>query len=68
MGLRVKICGITKPDQGRAIAQMGATALGFVCVPQTPRYVAPEHIQAIVAELPLNSATGMVVCDRIGVF
>ncbi|NJM95275.1 MAG: N-(5'-phosphoribosyl)anthranilate isomerase, partial [Acaryochloridaceae cyanobacterium CSU_5_19] len=36
--MRVKICGITKPDQGFAIAQMGADALGFVCVETSPRY------------------------------
>jgi phosphoribosylanthranilate isomerase len=73
MGLRVKICGITKPEQGQAIAQLGATALGFICVPKTPRYVTPEQIAAIVAELPIFGETGQreigqPICDRIGVF
>ncbi|WP_421654660.1 phosphoribosylanthranilate isomerase [Leptothermofonsia sp. ETS-13] len=67
MGLRVKICGITKVEQGRAIAEMGATALGFICARQSPRYVLPEQIGAIVAGLPVN-LEGMVRCDRIGVF
>jgi phosphoribosylanthranilate isomerase len=60
--MRVKICGITQPAQGRAIAQLGATALGFICVPTSPRYVSPEQIRAIVDQLrfPLP--------DRIGVF
>lgn len=61
MALRVKICGITQAEQGRMIVQLGATALGFICVPNTPRYVAPEQIRAIVAELPME-------CDRVGVF
>ena len=59
--VRVKICGITKPEQGQAIAQLGAAALGFICVPASPRYIKPELIRAIVAGLPQN-------VDRIGVF
>lgn len=59
--MRVKICGITKPQQGKAIATLGATALGFICVPDSPRYVRPEQILAVVEHLPEN-------IDRIGVF
>ena len=68
MGLRVKICGITQPEQGRAIVELGATALGFICATESPRYISPAQIQAIVAELPIDTATGTVTCDRIGVF
>ena len=66
-GLRVKICGITKPEQGRTIAQLGATALGFICAPASPRYVSPAQIAAIVTALPM-SASGTLGGDRIGVF
>lgn len=59
--MRVKICGITKPDQGDAIAQMGATALGFICVPASPRYVTSAQISAVVEQLSVS-------VDRIGVF
>ncbi|HAC64884.1 MAG TPA: phosphoribosylanthranilate isomerase [Cyanothece sp. UBA12306] len=59
--MRIKICGITKPSQGQAIAQLGATALGFICVPQSPRYVTPEQIKAVVAEVSTK-------VDLIGVF
>jgi phosphoribosylanthranilate isomerase len=59
--MRVKICGITKGEQGRAIAQLGATALGFICVPSSPRYVAPPQIKAVADGLPPQ-------VDRIGVF
>jgi phosphoribosylanthranilate isomerase len=61
--MRVKICGITQPGQGRSIAELGATALGFICVRQSPRYVQPEQIRAIVLELPDVEAI-----DRVGVF
>ena len=59
--MRVKICGITKPDQGQAIAQLGATALGFICVQASPRYVTPVQIRAVVESLRVS-------VDRIGVF
>lgn len=44
-----------------AIASLGATALGFMCVPTSPRYVTTVQIQAAVAQLPEN-------IDKIGVF
>ena len=59
--MRVKICGITKPDQGQAIAQLGVTDLGFMCVQTSPRYVTAVQIRAVVAQL-------LVPVDRIGVF
>jgi phosphoribosylanthranilate isomerase len=59
--MRVKICGITKVEQGQAIAKLGATALGFICVEASPRYVTPQQIQAIVAQL-------LQPVDCIGVF
>jgi phosphoribosylanthranilate isomerase len=65
--LRVKICGLTKVDRAKAIAALGVDALGFICVSESPRYITPEAIGEIVAELPaiaLNSGT----LAKIGVF
>jgi phosphoribosylanthranilate isomerase len=59
--LRIKICGITQIDQAIAITQAGASALGFISVHQSPRYVTPEKIRSIVNELPESVA-------KIGVF
>ncbi|RCJ28215.1 N-(5'-phosphoribosyl)anthranilate isomerase [Nostoc sp. ATCC 43529] len=59
--MRVKICGITQPEQSIAIASLGATALGFICVPTSPRYVTTSQIQAAITQLPEN-------IDKIGVF
>lgn len=59
--MRVKICGITQSQQGEAIATLGATALGFICVPTSPRYISTDQIQSIIAQLPNN-------IDKIGVF
>ncbi|MBE9138456.1 phosphoribosylanthranilate isomerase [Nodosilinea sp. LEGE 07088] len=47
----VKICGLTQVDQAIAIARLGATHLGFICVPQSPRYISPEALAAITQAL-----------------
>lgn len=47
--LQVKICGITTVAQGQAIAQLGATALGYICVGRSPRYISPVRIAPITA-------------------
>ncbi len=57
----VKICGITHNDQAQAIAEMGVQALGFILVPDSPRYLPPDQIKSIVAQLPDH-------LDKIGVF
>ncbi|PSO48811.1 MAG: phosphoribosylanthranilate isomerase [Cyanobacteria bacterium SW_9_44_58] len=49
--MRVKICGITQLDQANAIAELGATALGFICVEKSQRYLAPERIAGITQSL-----------------
>ncbi|WP_026736702.1 phosphoribosylanthranilate isomerase [Fischerella sp. PCC 9605] len=59
--MRVKICGITQPQQGKAIADFGATALGFICVSTSPRYVTANQIRAVVEQLANQ-------IDSIGVF
>jgi phosphoribosylanthranilate isomerase len=59
--MRIKICGITQIEQGQAIADLGATALGFICVPTSPRYVAPSHLKRLTAQL-------QATVDKIGVF
>ncbi|ACB50349.1 N-(5'-phosphoribosyl) anthranilate isomerase [Crocosphaera subtropica ATCC 51142] len=59
--MRVKICGITQAEQGQAIAALGATALGFICVERSPRYINAQKIQPIIQTLPTT-------VDSIGVF
>ncbi|MEM1426642.1 MAG: N-(5'-phosphoribosyl)anthranilate isomerase, partial [Cyanobacteria bacterium P01_H01_bin.130] len=61
--MRVKICGITQADQGIAIAQLGATTLGFIAVPASPRYLPPEALrsltQALIAASPQTQRVGV---------
>lgn len=49
---RIKICGITRIEDGLAAAQAGADAIGLVFVPASPRDVAVEQAQAIARALP----------------
>jgi phosphoribosylanthranilate isomerase len=52
MRTRVKICGITRVDDGIAAAQAGADAIGLVFWPGTPRCVTLEQAHAIAAAVP----------------
>lgn len=48
----VKVCGITRLTDALHASRHGATALGFVFWPRSPRFVAPEAAAEIVAALP----------------
>ena len=48
----VKICGITRLEDAKAAVDAGATALGFVFWPGSPRAVDPHRARTITASLP----------------
>ena len=48
----IKICGITRLEDALHAAEQGATALGFVFWPSSPRYVEPAIAAGIIARLP----------------
>jgi len=52
MRTRVKICGITRAQDGCAAAQAGADAIGLVFYARSPRHVATEQAVQICAALP----------------
>lgn len=62
--LKVKICGITQVEQAEAIASLGATALGYICVAPSPRYISAEGIAPIIATV--SKAAPQV--EHFGVF
>ncbi|URR34470.1 phosphoribosylanthranilate isomerase [Thermosynechococcus sp. HN-54] len=61
--IAVKICGLTLPEQAIAIAQMGVSALGFISVPHSPRYVPAATIAEICRQLPSSVLTVAVVAN-----
>ena len=48
----VKICGITRPEDAEAAARFGATYMGFVLWPNSPRAASLDIVRTIVASLP----------------
>lgn len=50
--MRVKICGVTGLGDGQLAAELGASAIGLVLWPGSPRYVETAKAKAIVAALP----------------
>ncbi len=49
---RIKICGITRVEDGLVCARLGADAIGLVFYPKSPRAVSIEQAQTITAALP----------------
>lgn len=52
MRTRVKICGITRPEDALEAILHGADAIGLVFYPQSPRYVTPLQAAEIVKKIP----------------
>jgi len=48
----VKICGVTRASDAQLAAALGASAIGFIFWPQSPRFVEPDVAREIVAGLP----------------
>ncbi len=63
MGVRVKICGLTRGQDAAAAVAAGADALGFVLWPGSKRHVTADAVRAIVSALPPLVATVGVFVD-----
>jgi phosphoribosylanthranilate isomerase len=53
--MRIKVCGMTLPDQVLALDEMGVDLAGFIFYPKSPRYIvnkiAPERMRQIKARI-----------------
>lgn len=64
MNVRVKICGVRRLEDALLAAELGASAIGFVFWPESPRFVDPYRAKRIVAALPPFVATVGVFVDQ----
>lgn len=63
MRTRIKICGITRPEDGLAAARAGADAIGLVFYPKSPRAVTIAQARAIIEVLPAFVTTVALFVD-----
>lgn len=49
---RIKVCGITTPEDAVAVASAGADAIGLNFYPESRRHIAPDDARTIVGALP----------------
>ena len=62
----VKICGITEPADAAAAAAAGASAIGIVFWPSSPRAVDAERARRIIAAVPAFVSVVGVFVNQVG--
>ena len=61
-GIRVKICGVTRPETVEAAAQAGAAYIGLVFFPKSPRALVMTQARELALAAPVGLAkVGLVV-------
>jgi phosphoribosylanthranilate isomerase len=60
---RVKVCGITRPEDAELAVQGGAWALGFILWPRSPRAADPAVVAGLVAQHRRKARTVGVFVD-----
>lgn len=59
--LFVKVCGITRAQDAELAASLGASAVGLIFWPNSPRYIEPDAAKDIAALMPVS-------VTKVGVF
>jgi phosphoribosylanthranilate isomerase len=62
--MRVKICGISRVEDAVLAAELGASAIGFIFWPGSPRFVEPDRAREIVRALPAGVTPVGVFVDQ----
>lgn len=62
-GIRVKICGLTRPEDVFAVAEAGAAYAGFVFFPKSPRNVSIEAARDLAVDVPVGVAKVALVVN-----
>lgn len=55
--VRIKICGVTTPEDAVDAVEAGADALGLNFYPPSPRFLTPERAEELVRALPAWTVT-----------
>jgi phosphoribosylanthranilate isomerase len=61
---RVKVCGIRRAEDAALAVELGASALGFIFWPSSPRFVDPDAAMAVIATVPPFVSTVGVFVDQ----
>ena len=63
---RVKVCGICRVEDAQLAVMLGASAIGFIFWPSSPRYCDPVNAQIIASTLPPHiTPVGVFVDQRV---
>lgn len=60
----IKVCGLTRLEDARLAWELGASALGFIFHPRSPRNIEASRVAEIKAGLPLDAFCIGVFVDR----
>jgi phosphoribosylanthranilate isomerase len=66
--MKVKICGIRRLEDALTAIDLGASALGFVFWPGSPRFIDPDEARGIVAAVPAFVTAVGVFVDQPAVY
>ncbi|WP_439122372.1 phosphoribosylanthranilate isomerase [Marivita sp.] len=61
--IRVKICGLTRPEDVAAVADAGAAYAGFVFFPKSPRNVSIDVARDLAIDVPVGVAKVALVVN-----
>jgi phosphoribosylanthranilate isomerase len=50
--MRIKVCGITRLEDAQLAVELGASAIGFILWPESPRFIDAARAKTIIEALP----------------
>ncbi len=60
-GIRLKVCGLTTQADAEFAASAGADYLGFILIPESPRYLSLSKFDSFAAHLPKGRKVAVVL-------
>ena len=62
--MRIKVCGVTRPEDARAAVELGAWAIGMILSPRGPRYLERARARLVREEVPEGTLAVGVFVDE----